>query len=261
MQQRGTAAENVLYILNLAVSVLVVYLLYKIVAASFASGGAAGSTGVLVITYVVLILLYVFFAKGLMIGRVRGNGVRLSERQFPEIYAIYRRQLASMGIRNEPALYCVQSNGILNAFAARVAFRNYVVMYSEILQAAYEEGEDAVSFVLAHELGHIKRNHPLKNLFIYPSFVLLPLRQAYSRACEFTCDRIGMSQSPRGVQGLLVLAAGRHLSRRINCADYVERASQEKGFWVWFSQFLSSHPNLPRRVSRVLNSSAGPASA
>jgi Zn-dependent protease with chaperone function len=256
MKTRGTTRENVLYGLNLLVSLALVYALYAIIAGASEAGGSAAATGTLVITYVVIILLYVFFAKGILIGRIRGNGIRVSASQFPEIYSVYRNQLAALGLRGEPSLYCVQSNGVLNAFATRMLFRNYVVMYSEVLEAAYEAGEDAVAFVLAHELGHVKRMHLLKNFFIFPAFVVLPLRFAYSRACEYTCDRIGRSlTSARGIQGLVLLAAGRRLGARVNIAEYLARAKEERGFWVWFAEVMSTHPNLPKRIARVQDAS------
>jgi Zn-dependent protease with chaperone function len=243
--------ENVLYILNLAVSALVLYWLFTIIARFTRSTEAITAT-TMVLTYVVIIVLYIFFAKGLLVGYFRGNGIRISPQQFPEIYRIYQDEMQKLGIRKEPKLYCVQSNGVLNAFATRMTFRNYVVIYSEILQTAYEEGCDAVAFVLAHELGHIKRGHLIKNFFIYPALLVFPLRLAYSRACEYTCDLLARrTTSERGIIGLVVLAAGSRLSRNVNTAEYIEKAHEERGFWVWFAEFMSTHPNLPKRISRL----------
>ena len=251
MLKTAVTKENILYIVNAAVTLLVLYLLYSIVA-KVGSSKESAATLTIVLVYAVIIILYIFFAKGLMIGHFRGNGIRVSERQFPEVYAIYTAELQKLGIRREPKLYCVQSNGVFNAFATRMAFRNYIVIYTEILQAAYEKGTDAVAFVLAHELGHIKRGHLVKNFFISPAAVILPLRLAYSRACEYTCDLIGReASSEKGVDGLLILAAGRKLGSRVNIPEYVEKARGERGFWVWFAEFMSTHPNLPKRIARL----------
>lgn len=251
MIKSAKAKENVLYILNLCVSLLVVYWLYTIIA-RLRTSTAAVSITTMIATYIVIIIVYVFIAKGLLIGHFRGNGIRVSQQQFPEVYQIYRDELEKLGIHNEPKLYCVQSNGVLNAFATRMTFKNYIVIYSEILQAAYEEGIDAVGFVLAHELCHIKRGHLIKNFFVYPAAILLPLRLAYSRACEYTCDIMGRQMSSeRGVIGLVMLAAGKKLSRIVNIQEYVQNAKAEHGFWVWFAEFMSTHPNLPKRIDRL----------
>jgi Zn-dependent protease with chaperone function len=259
MLKAAVAKENVLYVVNAVVTLLVLYWLFTIVA-RLGSSREAMTSMTLVLTYVVLIVVYIFFAKGLLVGHFRGNGIRISENQFPEVYQVYREELQKLGIRREPKLYCVQSNGVLNAFATRMTFRNYVVIYTEILQAAYDEGIDAVAFVLAHELGHIKRGHLIKNFFIYPAAVILPLRFAYSRACEYTCDLIGrQTTTARGVAGLVILAAGRRLGRRVNIPEYIQTAREEHGFWVWFAEFMSTHPNLPKRISRLQSFESVPA--
>lgn len=251
MMKSAVAKETVLYVLNLVVTVLVLYWLYTIVSRLGGSTEAITAT-TMVLTYVAVIIVYIFFAKGLLIGHFRGNGIRISEQQFPEVYRIYQEEVERLGIRKAPRLYCVQSNGVLNAFATRMTFRNYIVIYSEILQTAYQEGSDAVAFVLAHELGHVTRGHLIKNFFIYPAMVVFPLRLAYSRACEYTCDIIGRQvSSEKGIIGLVVLAAGHRLSRIVNTQEYIQKASEERGFWVWFAEFMSSHPNLPKRINRL----------
>jgi Zn-dependent protease with chaperone function len=251
MKNFGTAKENVYYVANLLVSALVLLGLVFLFSGS-SSNSAATQTKTLFVTYLAVIVLYVFVAKGLLIGRIRGNAVRISEIQFPEIHAIYKEQLQKLEIHRAPRLYCVQSNGVLNAFATRMLFRNYIVIYSEVLEAAFQDGADAVAFVLAHELGHVKRGHLIKNLFIYPAFVLLPLRMAYSRACEYTSDAIARAFSTDDrFHGLLILAAGKALSRKVDVDEYISRSKEEKGFWVWFAEFNASHPNLPKRIQRL----------
>jgi Zn-dependent protease with chaperone function len=258
MLKTAITKENVLYVVNVFITVLVLYWLYTIIA-RFSSSKEAITTMTFVLTYAVIIILYIFFAKGLLVGHFRGNGIRISEQQFPEVYRIYREELQKLGIRKEPKLFCVQSNGVLNAFATRMTFQNYVVIYTEILQAAYEEGIDAVAFVLAHELGHIKRGHLIKNFFIYPAAVILPLRFAYSRACEYTCDLIGrQTTSAKGVAGLVILAAGKRLGGRVNIPEYIQKAREEHGFWVWFAEFMSTHPNLPKRIGRLQSFDTAP---
>jgi Zn-dependent protease with chaperone function len=77
---------------------------------------------------------------------------------------------------------------------------------------------------------------------------------AYSRACEYTCDRIGNALEPEGgVDGLLVLAAGRELYTQVNSQEYSNQRETETGFFVRFAEILSTHPNLTKRVA-VLHS-------
>ena len=131
MIKAATTKENVLYILNLALSLLVLYWIYRIISRLRTSPGAI-TTVTIIVTYLAIIIVYIFFAKGLLIGHFRGNGIRISQRQFGEVYRIYQEELQKLGIKKEPKLYCVQSNGVLNAFATRMTFQNYIVIYSKI---------------------------------------------------------------------------------------------------------------------------------
>lgn len=73
---------------------------------------------------------------------------------------------------------------------------------------------------------------------------------AYSRACEYTCDRVGNALEPDGsIDGLLVLAAGRDLYNQVDAAEYANQRSTERGFFVRFAEIVSTHPNLTKRVA------------
>jgi Zn-dependent protease with chaperone function len=78
------------------------------------------------------------------------------------------------------------------------------------------------------------------------------LGSAYSRACEYTCDRYGNALEPEGgVDGLLVLAAGRDLYSQVNATEYMKQRETESGFFVQYAEIISTHPNLPKRVAAL----------
>jgi Zn-dependent protease with chaperone function len=56
---------------------------------------------------------------------------------------------------------------------------------------------------------------------------------------------------------LLVLAAGRDLYSQVNSAEYSNQRETETGFFVAFSEILSTHPNLPKRVAALGGVRAG----
>jgi Zn-dependent protease with chaperone function len=178
--------------------------------------------------------------------------VRVSARQFPEHQAMADQQSHRLGMDETPAIFVLQSGGVLNAFAARFLGRNFVILYSDVLALATQKGEKAVSFALGHELGHIRRKHMTRRAFLYPAMAFPFLGGAYSRACEYTCDRFGNALEPEGgVDGLLVLAAGRDLYSHVDSAEYSAQRDTETGFFVRFAEILSSHPNLPKRVAAL----------
>jgi Zn-dependent protease with chaperone function len=201
--------------------------------------------------YAFFIFLYLFFAHGILVGHIKGNAVRITEKQFPEIYQIIEKHCARMDM-DVPPVYMMQHGGVLNAFATRFIGKNYVLIYSEIFDLAFEGGQDELSFVIAHELGHIKRKHIQKRFWLFPSIFIPFLGSAYSRACEYTCDNIGQALSPNGAEsGLLVLASGKNSYRKVNREAYLESAGDETGFWKWFAEKTSSHPHLPKRMQNV----------
>jgi Zn-dependent protease with chaperone function len=204
------------------------------------------------IVYIVIGAIIGLMVHGLFIGSIRGNGIRVSEKQFPEVYRIASQFANQMGLNPMPAIYVLQAGGLLNAFATKFLGRSFVVIYSDVLELAYAKGEPELAFVICHELAHIKRKHLTWRWLLYPSMLVPFLGTAYSRACEYTCDRFAAHYKTDGaVGGLLVLASGKKLYRNVNPQEFSNQAYTERGFWVWFSEVLSTHPNLPKRVNAL----------
>ena len=191
---------------------------------------------------------------GIFIGRLRGNGVRVNARQFPALHRQVREHAAKLGMKSVPDVFVLQSGGVLNAFATRFFGRDFVVIYSDVLALAEERGEAAVGFIVAHELAHVARGHLRHRWLTMPGRLIPYLGAAYSRACEYTCDRFGAHCQPDGgVEGLLVLAAGRELYRKVDAREYARQVETETGFWVRRAELMSTHPNLPKRVAALLS--------
>jgi Zn-dependent protease with chaperone function len=139
---------------------------------------------------------------------------------------------------------------VLNAFVTRFFGTNYLVIYSDILAAAYEQNMKVVEFVIGHEMGHIKRKHIFKRFLLLPAAFIPFLGAAYSRACEYTCDSIGHALCPEGAKsGMLLLAAGRGLFTRVNSQAFIEQIYTEESFSRWLAEKFASHPNLNKRIA------------
>ena len=90
----------------------------------------------------------------------------------------------------------------------------------------------------------------LKSLILIPSCIVPFLRTAYSRACEYTSDNIGYTLAPKGVKsGLLLLASGKGIYKKVNVNEYLDQDKIEDGFWKWFAEKVSTHPNLTKRLA------------
>ncbi|MCC6649759.1 MAG: M48 family metallopeptidase [Candidatus Eisenbacteria bacterium] len=198
--------------------------------------------------YVAIFAAAFAVSLGLMAGHLRGNGVRVSERQFPEAHAELVRlsQRLDMPV---PEMYVLQAGGVLNAFATQFSTRRFVVVYSDLFEMALDGGRAGLSFVIAHELAHIKRRHLDWRPWIAPAMFVPLVGAAYSRACERTCDNYATWLCPEGVEpGLLALAAGRRLSKLMSGDAFVDQLP-DGDFWFELAQAFADHPHLVHRVN------------
>ncbi|MDN4493565.1 M48 family metallopeptidase [Ureibacillus aquaedulcis] len=207
------------------------------------------------IAVLVILMLLSFFFSALMIGNIRSNAVKISAEQFPEVFGRAEELCRKMEINKVPDIYVMQSGGILNAFATRFFGRNMVVIYAEIFELINMNGEDELNFVLAHELAHIKRNHLSKQMLILPAMWIPGIAELYLRACEYTCDCYAAyytENSAAAQNSLTMLAIGKQLYQHVNKEQYMKQLNEEKGFFVWLSQALSTHPPLPKRIDEIV---------
>lgn len=204
--------------------------------------------------YLILYIAVHKIASLLFVGYLKGNAIKINKHQFPDISDLIQKHARALDLSTVPDTYLLQGNGILNAFATRSSGRNFVILYSDVLEVAYQEGIDAVSFIIGHELGHIKRNHLsfLRSLLTGPASWIPFLGLAYSRACEYTCDNIGYSLAPQGAcNGILILTAGKTLYKKVNIAELLLNYEAEEGFSTNFAEFFSTHPQSLKRIARL----------
>ena len=113
------------------------------------------------------------FAHSALISYIKGNGVELSARQFPDLMQRFDACCDTLGMKERPEAYVLQGNGLLNAFATRFLGRQYVVLLSDTVDAM-EEHPDGVNFYIGHELGHLRMKHITARLLRWPA-LWLPL--------------------------------------------------------------------------------------
>ena len=206
------------------------------------------------IVYVVLIGLFIWLANGLLVARLKADAVRVTQTQFPALADTFTRVCAKLQVAKAPDFYVVQSNGVLNAFATRHCGRNFVVVYSDILEACGPDSPE-IEFLLGHEIGHIQRSHLQKRLLLFPGLILPLLGNAYHRACELTCDRYGAFASS-GVQGavhaMMVLAGGRQAKQSMNPEEFARQYAGQRGFFVSWYELISGYPTLSQRVANLI---------
>ena len=211
-----------------------------------------GTFGIALIFLLVGFVSYLF-AHSAVIAWIKGNGVKLDERQFPDLHAQFVACCDKLEIKKRPAAYVMNGNGAINAFATRFLGSEFVVLNSDTVDAMREH-PDGVAFYIGHELGHLRMQHLQKHLLRWPALWLPLVGAAYSRAKESTCDRHGLacSSSPDNAAiALGALAAGGHRWRQLDVAAFRDQAKASSGFWMSFHELLSPYPWITKRVVRV----------
>ncbi len=196
---------------------------------------------------------YIFF-HFLAMAAIRINSVKAGPNQFPELWEAMRVLSERVGLKTPPDLHIMQAGGELNAFATRLVSRKMLVIFSD-LASALTEGNDReqLKAVVAHELGHHVLNHThFYNWFLVPFIPFL--NSALSRAREYSADQVMKALVPDQntcERALVKLVSGKTMGNLVNIESYIEQTKTEKGFFVWLSEALASHPHLPKRILEI----------
>jgi len=236
------------YKISLIISLIVYSVLTFAFVTSFFDGFTFGLTMILLAAAVGLLLFTVYrIAVGIFVGNLKGNAVKINEEQFPDLYEIVKHQVQTLQLKEIPDIYLV--HGQLNAFVIKMARKKYLTLFSETVETSLKGNKEALKFIIGHELGHLQRKHLSQRLLLLPALLIPLLGLAYSRGCEYTCDRYGYHFSPIGAfDGLLMLTTSKELYKKVDVKKMIEATEEEKSFWLWLSEKFTSHPHLFNRL-------------
>jgi Zn-dependent protease with chaperone function len=204
------------------------------------------------IVYAAMLGVFFFVAHVGFIAHLRGSAVRLGPEQMPELHQRVVALSQRLGLE-PPAAYLMQAGGTLNALATRFLRSQFIVLYTDLLEACGDNTE-ARDFIIAHELGHLKAGHLRGRWFLLPGLLVPFLGTAYSRACEHTCDRYGMAapgDRDRALDGLCILAAGGRYGPRVNRRALAAQRPDLDTFWMCLGRWLSTHPPIAHRLAAL----------
>ena len=214
--------------------------------------------------YLVIMQLYIYYQQ---YSDEMCYSIRVTEENFPEIYAKAQEFSQLLGWKKAPEIYIQQMDGSINAMASWVPGKKYVHLNAEVVDIQYLEHKDfdTLCFVMAHEFGHLYLHH----VQIYYNFwsslaVTIPVAGKYflapllSRAREYSADRVAQALTGEcGTETMMFLTAGRHLYKYANAEDYMAWVNKDKNFIEKFARFvrnmLSSHPVTPFRTKAILD--------
>ncbi|PQV56191.1 Zn-dependent protease with chaperone function [Defluviimonas denitrificans] len=184
----------------------------------------------------------------------RSNGIKVGPQQFSHIWDIYTDLLTRFDLPTAPALYVVNGNGAVNAYAMSCSLRRkYVVLNAEIAGLGQHDPE-LVRFVLAHELAHHKLGHvALVRISIAAVMHALFLPgKAMIRAQEYSADRLAMAVCPEAADTLVFLSVGPWMAQQLNAEAYVDQMVEDsRGLMVRVVNMASDHAVMSKRYKAL----------
>lgn len=223
-----------------------------------------------------------------------GDGILVGPDTFPEVHDAYMTACRALGFdvalgKPPPDLF-VYEGGVNASAMGTVDGPNLVAISAGSIDVLDKE---EITFVLAHELGHIAFGHSLSKFititiatWITPAlkgilssskydteFMLLNVTRIVvsmveyrsSRTCEFTADRCGLLavRNPRtAISALARMQGGQALQMRSDDAtralmEQFERRSEKISglslLWSQFMDYLRSHPTLEQRARHMVD--------
>lgn len=216
-----------------------------------------GTLGIALV-YIVLAYLAFLFAHSGFITHLKGNGVRITESQFPDLHSRLLQACQNVGLKEVPEAYLLRTD-FFNALATKFLGRHFVVLFTDVVDAL-DNQPGAIDFYIGHEIGHIHRKHLVWNPVLLPAMIFPLLGAAYRRAEEYTCDRYGVAccESDEDVRAALAaIAAGDSRWKTINVEAYLGQVATTNGFWMSFNELTSDYPWLTKRLATALAAKNG----
>ncbi|MEU1207342.1 M48 family metallopeptidase [Nocardia sp. NPDC005825] len=243
----GMPARHSWEIPLLVIVIIATVLAYLVALLALVSGSS--NQIVLVLAFAPLL---VYLGRGMNYAAQRVNGVKMSPTQFPDGFRMVQEAAARFGMTQVPDAYVVTGNGQINAFASGHGFRRYVVVYSDLFEiSGAARNPEALAFIIGHEVGHIAAGHVSywRQLGMFLAPFLPILGSSLIRSQEYTADNHGFCNRPQGAPtAMQTLAAGKYLNNLVSFDEMADRAPREKGFFVWMTNAMASHPVLTWRM-------------
>lgn len=184
---------------------------------------------------------------------IYGHAVKVSDRQYADLNKMVKESAKALGLEKVPDVFIVQGNGALNALAVKFLSGQYVLLYSELVDLMIQKRQMLeLKMIIAHELAHHAAGHTdwKKNLLIMPATYIPYVGMAYSRACEFTADRLGaaaVGDLEAAKRALVTLAAGSTVLRT-DIDAFTAQENEIPGIFGYINEIYSSHPRMTRRI-------------
>ena len=217
-----------------------------------------GGIFAIAISYGVLLIVLIFYPlfagyiRKKAMARIHGSGVKVGPSQFPQIHESFLSLKERLSIHKDVHLYIVEDN-VLNASAVRYGKDNVILLTDDLIQGCLVSGmPQSLSFIIAHELGHIALNHN----GVFRSWLGHAFKKL-GRLDEYSCDsvaRVLVKDKDCAFHGLLLLTVGWALLPYLNPETLKAQAAEValNKYSVKAERPLT-HPLLLNRIHRILS--------
>ncbi len=210
-----------------------------------------GTLGI-VLLYLAFIMIFVIFAHSGFISHLKGNGIKITPEQYPDLHQRLMDCCEKVGQQEVPEAYLLRTD-FFNALATRFLRRHYIVLFTDVVDAL-EDQPGAINFYIGHELGHIHRNHIRWGWILAPVLWLPLLGSAYRRAEEYTCDRYGNAcceTDEDAYAAMAAIVAGDTRWKTMDVSAYLKQVDDTNGFFMSFNELTGEYPWLCKRMAWV----------
>jgi len=213
----------------------------------------------LILIYIGLLIFFIWFGLSITKARLIANSVRVSNKNFPEIFEIYKDVKESLDYKEEIPIYIIEE-GTVNALIAKFFRTRFIVLHSGLVVGMQGKNKLQMKWIIGRFIGALKAKHfktnflrilieSIEKIKIF-NFFILP----YERAAQYTGDNIGLLVCEDVEQVFYAFdkfLVGNDLAKQIQFEGLIDQARDIKdNFFAILARLSSSHPH---QVDRYLN--------
>ncbi len=212
----------------------------------------AGGIGIAIL----MIGFFTWVLSFLAAARLKGGAVLITPQSWPELHSLVEEAKAKLGVSDAKA-YVAQDNAF-NAFATRLAGRNYVVLNSGAVDTLLRKGKlEDLKFLVGHECGHVALGHVSfwGGTVPHLASLIYPLYAWYRRCQERSADRCGLwcaGNRADAHRSIAVLAGGSEMGARLDINAVSTQWNEIRDeTWIMISRYYSEYPHTVERIILV----------
>ena len=243
-------------VVSLALTFIIVAVLYALAIRFFPSSSKqAGQILVLTVLAIAVYLITVVVQQRAVFGTL----VRVSARQFPELYTL--ATTAAERLSSPPVPVYVKRASEMNIYTLGFWGHPLIVITSQMID---QMAPDNLQFFIGREIGHIQAGHTWLRTFLNPVGSQVPVIGKllnsvifgdWVNRAELTADRAGFiacSSLTTTVSAMLMFGVGVKLFEKLDIREFLEQINDVRSVGGWVTEIITEQPYLTERVRQIV---------